>query len=298
MMKKDINKLLEAGYSQARIARICGISDAALSNYLAGKYPVKDITKIEAKIRSGVEIELKRLEHPNNNELPFMVTEASSTIHNVALICHTRGKMGLVYGAAGVGKTRACREYAQRCKNAIYIEARPSFTARTLMLTLARRLGINTKANQYELEEEIITKLYGSGKLVIIDEAEHLNHRAIETLRTVVYNASRIGLLLVGLEHLKYSIIGEKARNEYLSSRCLANRRIKNLSEVDVQGIVSQLFDDENIWKSFKKHTKSNMRLLENTVFEVQRLLEIPENKKMGLSDQMVKFAADIAVLS
>ncbi len=298
-MKEMIEKLKLSGYSQAKIARICGISDAALSNYLSGKYNANDLSLIEEKIRSGIEIELKRIEHKNCDELPFFETETVRNIFNVALICHTRKRMGLIYGGAGLGKTRACLEYAKRNKNTIYIEARPSFTARTLMLKLAKMLSCNTKTNQYELEEEIIEKLRESGKLIIIDEAEHLNHRALETLRTVVYNASHTGLLLVGLEHLKYQLIGLKGKNEYLSSRCLANRKITALTEKDSEIIISNIFGtvSNSIKKAFKSYCNSNIRLLENTIFEIQRLLSIPQNRDAELSEDLIKFAAEIAVL-
>lgn len=298
LLKENIERLTGAGYSQAKIAKLCGVSDAALSNYMQGKYNAKDLTSIEDKIRSGVEIELKRMDRTGGNELPFIITETAKIIANVAIICHTRRRMGLIYGPAGVGKTRACREYAKNHRNTIYLEARPSFTARTIMLKLAKMLGCNTKGNQFDIEEEIITKLKNSGKLLIVDECEHLNHRALETLRTVVYNGSNTGMVLVGLETLKYALIGTKGRNEYLSSRCLANSRVKALSAAETSTIVQSLFKDPSkpVIDAFYAETKGNIRLLENTVFEVQRLLDL--NPDAALGKDVVKFAAEMAVLA
>ena len=295
-----INELVAAGYSQAQIAKLCGISTAALNTYLSGKYAAKDLTSLENKICDGCRVELERLNAKINPILPFLETETAEIVMNIAHLCHTTRRMGLIYGNAGVGKTRACLEYCRQNKNAYYIEARPSFTARTLMRNLADKLGCTPKSNQYELEQEIIKKLKNTGKLIIVDECEHLNHRALETLRTVVFNASHTGLLLVGLETLKYALIGTKTKNEYLSSRCLANSRVKALSIDETASLLEQIkiFKGASsaIKKAFYKVTNGNMRLLENTVFEIERLMQL--NPNANLTADLVEFAAAQSVLS
>lgn len=293
-----IEELANAGYSQAKIAALCCISTPALNTYLAGKYPAKDLSQIEKKIDSGCKTELERLKSAIDPIMEFVPTKTAETVMNIANLCHTSRRMGLIYGSAGVGKTRACLEYCRLNKNAFYIEARPSFTARTLMRKLAKELGCTPKSNQYELEEEIISKLKDSGRLIIVDECEHLNHRALETLRTVVFNASHTGLLLVGLETLKYALIGTKTKNEYLSSRCLANSRVKALKEDETHKLVERLFKGASnaVKKAFYEVTKGNMRLFENTVFEVRRLLQL--NPEAELNGKLVEFAAAQSVLA
>ena len=296
--KSVVEKLLKAGYSQGKIAGLCGISTAALSTWLSGTYKAKDKTQLEKKIAGGCALEIERIEKKIDPVLPFIETETAEIIEDIAHLCHTTRRMGLIYGAAGVGKTRACLEYCKNNRNAIYIEARPSFTARTLMRKLGAALGCTPKNNQYELEEEIIRKLKNSGKLIIVDECEHLNHRALETLRTVVFNASKTGLLLVGLETLKYTLIGTRTKNEYLSSRCLANSKVEALSVTETASIVEKLFNGVSnaVKQVFYDVTKGNMRLLENAVFEVQRLMQI--NPEATLTKDFVKFAAAQAVLA
>lgn len=296
--KSAVERLLKAGYSQGKIATLCGVSTAALSTYLKGTYAAKDLSQLERKIMSGCALEIERIDKKIDPVLPFIETETAENIKNIAHLCHTTRRMGLIYGAAGVGKTRTCLEYCKSNRNAIYIEARPSFTARTLMRKLAQALGCTPKTNQYELEEEIIKKLKNSGKLIIVDECEHLNHRALETLRTVVFNASHTGLLLVGLETLKYTLIGTRTKNEYLSSRCLANTKVEALNAEETVKIVERLFNgiSNGAKQVFYKVTKGNMRLLENTVFEVQRLLQVNPDAKLTMD--FVEFAAEQSVLA
>lgn len=297
--REMISELMRAGYSQAKIAKLCGVSTAALNAYLKGSYAAKDLSQIEKKIMSGCKTEIERLQKNFESVLPFQPnTETAEIVLSVAHLCHTSRRMGLIYGAAGVGKTRACLEYCARNKNAVYIEARPSFTARTLMKNLAEKLGCTPKSNQYELEEEVIRKLRNSGNLVIVDECEHLNHRALETLRTVVFNAAHTGLLLVGLETLKYALIGTRTKNEYLSSRCLVNSRVKALSEDETASLIERFFPGAStaIKKAFFEGTKGNMRLLENTIFNVRELTEL--NPDVSFTAKLVQAAIAQAVLA
>lgn len=296
--KSAVERLLKAGYSQGKIATLCGVSTAALSTYLKGTYAAKDLSQLERKIMSGCALEIERIDKKIDPVLPFIETETAENIKNIAHLCHTSRRMGLIYGAAGVGKTRACLEYCARNKNAVYIEARPSFTARTLMKNLAEKLGCTPKSNQYELEEEVIRKLRNSGNLVIVDECEHLNHRALETLRTVVFNAAHTGLLLVGLETLKYALIGTRTKNEYLSSRCLVNSRVKALGEDETASLIERFFPGAStaIKKAFFEGTKGNMRLLENTIFNVRELTEL--NPDVSFTAKLVQAAIAQAVLA
>ena len=293
-----IDELVKAGYSQAQISKLCGVSTAAMNGFVNGNYAAKDTTQLEKKIVSGCSTELERIMKNIDPVLPFVETQTANIVMNIAHLCHTSRRMGLIYGNAGVGKTRACLEYCKYNRNAYYIEARPSFTARTLMRNLADKLGCTPKTNQYELEEEIIKKLKNTGKLIIVDECEHLNHRALETLRTVVFNASHTGLLLVGLETLKYALIGTRTKNEYLSSRCLANSRVKALSEDETASLIEQVFKGSSVAvkKAFYEGTKGNMRLLENTIFEIQRLQEL--NPNIAFTAKLVKAAVEQAVLA
>ncbi|MBP5202271.1 AAA family ATPase [bacterium] len=292
-----VNRLVAEQYSQAAIAALCGVSASALSTYLNGTYAAKDKTALEKKIISGCRTEIERIDKNIDPVLPYIETETANIIQDLAHLCHTTRRMGLIYGPAGVGKTRACLEYCRQHSNALYIEARPSFTARTLMRSLAQALGCTPKTNQYELEEEVIRKLRGSGRLIIVDECEHLNHRALETLRTVVFNAAHTGLLLVGLETLKYALIGTRTKNEYLSSRCLANSRVTALTASETKRIIEGFFKDPltTVKEAFYSVSKGNMRLLENTIFEVKRLLQINPDAK--LDKEFVFFAAEQSVL-
>ena len=52
----------------------------------------------------------------------------------------------------------------------------------------------------------IVKKLKGSGRMIIIDEAEHLPYKALELLRRV-HDKAGMGVLLVGLPRLIHKIM-------------------------------------------------------------------------------------------
>jgi DNA transposition AAA+ family ATPase len=59
-------------------------------------------------------------------------------------------------------------------------------------------LGISKRGNMHELSEACIAALRDSGRLLMVDEAENLPYRALETLRRI-HDKSGIGLVLAGM---------------------------------------------------------------------------------------------------
>ncbi|NHX33649.1 AAA family ATPase, partial [Escherichia coli] len=86
---------------------------------------------------------------------------------------------------AGMGKTMIIRQYAKENLNAVLIEADPGYTARVVLEELCNKLGLSKRGNMHELSESIIQNLRDSGRIILVDEAENLPYRALETLRRI-----------------------------------------------------------------------------------------------------------------
>ena len=56
---------------------------------------------------------------------------------------------------------------------------------------------------------DIIDKLKSSGRLIIVDEAEHLPYTSLELLRRI-YDKAEVGILLVGMPRLMKNLKGDK----------------------------------------------------------------------------------------
>ena len=90
--------------------------------------------------------------------------------------------MAVISGVAGSGKSRAVSEFCKKHPEAILVEATINTSAKILFKIIASELGINTKGNIDEMIRSCAVSLAKFNKIIIIDEAEHLPFRALESL--------------------------------------------------------------------------------------------------------------------
>lgn len=105
------------------------------------------------------------------------------------------------HGPSGFGKTfAAC--YAMNEYNAVYIEAKSTWTRKAILISIARELGIAPGHTMYEITEQVSERLALSGRPLIVDEMDHIvNQGAVEVIRDI-YEGSHAPVLLIGEENL------------------------------------------------------------------------------------------------
>lgn len=105
------------------------------------------------------------------------------------------------HGFSGYGKSFAAT-YAANRFGAVLIQVKSVWTRKYLCAQIARELELKPAKSIPELVDQIGEELAASGRLLIIDEADHLCSRAmIETIRDI-YETAQAGVILIGEEHL------------------------------------------------------------------------------------------------
>lgn len=114
MQEEEARRLLReykerTGMTQTAIAKEMGISDTQLSTFLKGSYkaPHTVIPKVEELIQLNDRKEIAP------KEPGFQRTTVSGIVMDLIAYCHIQGKIGVVYGDAGIGKTMGIREYVR-----------------------------------------------------------------------------------------------------------------------------------------------------------------------------------------
>ncbi|MCP1773471.1 DNA transposition AAA+ family ATPase, partial [Neisseria perflava] len=192
-MSKQINKALQrrlaefkekSGMNQSQMARGIGCAAAAVSMYLNGSYADKggNYDTIEPKIEAFLALEAERAAR-QELEIAFVETKTVRRIAEVMRDAHQGGEVAVIYGQAGLGKTRAVRHYCEGSPAAVLVEANPSFTARVLMQKLAEGCKVSAAGSLNEVYEAVADRLRDTGRLIVVDEAENLPLRALEILR-------------------------------------------------------------------------------------------------------------------
>lgn len=226
-------------YTQREIAMQSGISAAALSTYLKGTY-AGTVQNVENALQNWLATCEKKekvfVEAPHFIEMPtakrvFFALDA-------ARICKT---IVPIYGASGVGKTKACQEYTKNNQNVWMITISPSRASLSAFLyELALELGIKDAPRRKDtLSRLIYEKIKGTEGLIIVDESDHLTYDAIEELRYLQEKAD-IGFALIGNDKVYTKMQGGiNQAHEYarLWNRLGNNTPIKASTKGDIRAI-------------------------------------------------------------
>ena len=267
------------GYSQTQLARAIGKSTAVINQYLQGKY-AGDVPAIDALARSFINREVEK-EKSQKITARFVPTVTSRKGMDVIRYAHLDGDLNVIYGAAGLGKTMILREYAAQHRDALLIEADPGYTARVVLEELCGLLGISKRGNMHELSEACIAALRDSGRLLMVDEAENLPYRALETLRRI-HDKSGIGLVLAGMPRLIINLKGKRGEYQQLYSRvgfalCIGD----SLPQSDITDIAVSMLPgagSQDVSEALFKASHGNARRLFKLVRGVSRHSEISGN--------------------
>lgn len=229
--------------SQAAIARELGISESAVSSFLSGTY--KAPQKIVEKVAALMEANEKKKVAPK--EPGYVQTSISKNVINAIRYCHIQGKISVVYGDAGVGKTMAFREYMKN-PLAVGITVSPTYASITgVNELLAEQLGVRERVAR-RITSEIVAKLKGSGRVLVIDEAQHLTVRTLNHLRCIS-DESGVGICFIGNEEIYTRMKGSgRADFAQLFSRIGMRRPVAttDITKADVQAVFGGYEMDEN----------------------------------------------------
>ena len=260
-IRNDLKTLMEAkGLSVNFVATAIGVAKSTVSMWINGTYK-GDNSRITDRINNFIQREKER----NNDEIPFVDISINRYISEIGRLCHTKGKIGVCAGRAGLGKTVAVKEYTKNFLDAILIESDSGYTAKSLLLEIHKRLGLSGKGCAYDLMNEVVNKLNNSGRLLIVDEAENLPYRALEITRRI-HDKTGIGVLLVGRNVLFENLRGYNNQYDQLYSRVKYHKLLDRLLIQDVTKILNAAGLDPDLAETFLFYSDGNTRKLEHLI--------------------------------
>lgn len=188
--------------SQQSVAREAGISTATLSQWLAGRY-TGDVEAVTGKLERWLASKEPTLGQAKSVfDIPrWIETPTGRRILKALDYVRILFDIAIIYGGAGLGKTRTLERYAEMFPNVWVVTMSPATAGvcsalEEIALTLGLR-GIPGRAAR--LQREIVRRLKGTRGVLIIDEAQHLMTSALEAVRSI-HDASETGLVLCGNE--------------------------------------------------------------------------------------------------
>ncbi|WP_426099299.1 AAA family ATPase [Providencia sp. PROV200] len=251
------------GWSQAQAVRGIGVSTAVINQFLQNKYN-GDVNAVEEKVRQFLSREQER-DKSRRIKPVYVDTLMARKGRDVIRMAHMDSDINVIYGDAGMGKTMIIRQYAKENLNAVLIEADPGYTARVVLEELCNKLGLSKRGNMHELSESIIQNLRDSGRIILVDEAENLPYRALETLRRI-HDKSGVGIVLAGMPRLILNLKGKRGEYKQLYSRVgFALRMGESLPEDDITNMITTMLPEASepeVLNALYKACKGNARRL------------------------------------
>lgn len=279
--------------SQASVAKAIGVSSPVISAYLSGTY-AGDIPAVEAKILQYLELEAQRSERV---ALAGSIIETKALVHiTAALNVASRDlDMIVVTGPSGAGKTTSLKAYAASHSAVILIEADPGYTSMALFAELCDKLGLPSKGSLHDLLQRVVEKLTGSGRLIIIDEAEQLPYRALELIRRV-HDKAGVPVALVGMPRLKKNLQGDQNHYAQLWSRVGLHRAVDLLTPQDEEAFVRSRLGavSDAIMTRIRKESRHNARVLLKLM---KWCIELCKANECELDEDVVLKAAELVTV-
>lgn len=276
-----------AGHPEATLASVSNainVSRATLSTWKAGTYN-GDNERITEAVRGFLETARGRADRPAIGT-EYRETTIGRTVLDVCRFAHHNQDIGLVYGAAGVGKTMGLREYKRQHQGeVIYLRCDPSCSAPQ---ALVERILMETSkdCNGFRLSpllQRVYRELAGSGRLLILDEAQYLSYRSLETVRGI-HDMTEIGIVLCGNDEVYTRIRGEgRAVFAQLFSRVGIRRHVSlSATRDDVAAIAGDLPTESLKFLSARARQNGGLRM---AVKLLKMAMEMTEGRAPTVED-------------
>jgi DNA transposition AAA+ family ATPase len=222
-----------------------GVPGGTLSQWVPGKY-AGDNAEVARKVNLFflAEAEREELELQAPIVPGFQHTQTSRRIHS-QLRWAQRGKMTVIVGAPGVGKTAAARQYQASTPNvALATMSRhcraPSSMLREIMNAAHGRETRNFGTNLQDLFHVACDYWEGRGGLIITDETQNLQDDALELLRAL-HDAVGVGVAMMGNATVLTRVQGGARRAEFaqLYSRVSLSATYERPDAADVEVLLN-----------------------------------------------------------
>ncbi len=266
----------ETGATQTAISKAIGYSSSVISQFLDGTYGVKggDLKAVQTAVEQFLKMEEERKAAPKE-KIPYVQITAAKRVYDVTRTAHLDGEVSVVTGDPGLGKTEALKYYQGKYpKKVALITAYKGYTARALVISLHKMFGGDGIGCKTDLIDDIIAKVKGTNRCIIVDQAEYLNLSSLETVRHI-YDETECGLVLAGTQKLMENLRGRSKSLAQLYSRVGRAVRLDKLTPEDTEKIIHAAIPNSNgVWKTFHEQCTGNARILSKFIRRTKRIAD------------------------
>jgi len=202
--------IAQQGFSQKKIGQMVGFKNGSpISSFLKGDYK-GDIEGLAKKLHEIMESYARRERRPHGEA--FVKTAVAKRIFTViaetdAFSDEQEGKIGIIIGDGGHGKSHCLRQYAEANKNTVYVELDDAMTSTLIFAEIAKKLGLDASGSRASITRRLIDNLQNRHIIVMLDEAAQLSVKELNLLRQIIVIKCRCPLILAGNRDLLKTVM-------------------------------------------------------------------------------------------
>ncbi len=245
---ENLKRFLEAhpDFTQTQVAASIGVSVSALNSFIKGSYKgnneriAKAITYFLDKQKEAGE-ETGRFK----KDFDFVETEVYNNVLRSVNLAEYRGEIRVITGASGVGKTVSLNQIkADRDSSMILVKCYPAIRKNRFLKKLCQSAGIDAVGTYDDMFEELCDRLNDTGRIIAIDEAEHLTIDSIDAVRRI-NDFTGCGVVFVGLPKFYNALSRRQADYAYVYNRTAMPMKLKKNKATDLASMASTMINAE-----------------------------------------------------
>lgn len=205
-------------------------------------------------------------------------------IHNLKNKPDNISKIGLVYGNAGLGKTKTAL-YLSIQYDAVYIRATNVMSPKWMLEEIAKELDEIPRFYTSDIFRQCVNDLKASPQMIIVDEVDYLlkDFRTIETLRDL-HDETGVPIILVGMQLSKHKL----KKHTHLFDRISEIYNFIEFEYSDIKQIAEEISEVDI--------TKEAVHIIHNKAKSFRKIVEIIDVfEKVGQANGLTQIDEDIA---
>jgi len=230
-------------FTGAQVGRGIGYSSGVVNTFIKGRYKgdsfavacqaVNLINNVRRKDRRAKPTAFVRTAVAKKIQALILQTEAFS---------EEEGKLAVIIGDSGHGKSHCLREYAQSDRNALYLLLDSTMSRGAIFAAIAGALKLDPSGSLTAVSGRVAESLCHRHMILILDEASSLSVKQLNALRQVIAIRGQCPLVLAGNRALLKTIhqAREKCGDEDLDqfrSRLMGTLDLDELAADDDGGL-------------------------------------------------------------
>lgn len=205
-------------------------------------------------------------------------------IHNLKNKPDNISKIGLVYGNAGLGKTKTAL-YLSIQFNTIYVRSTNKMTTKWLLEEIAKELDEIPRFYTADIFRQCVNAIKTNPQMIIVDEIDYLlaDFRTIETLRDL-HDETGIPIILVGMQLSKHKL----KKHNHLFDRISEIYNFAEFEYSDIKQITEEISEVDI--------AKEAVRAIYNKAKSFRKIIEMIDMfEKVGQANGLTQIDENIA---